>query len=371
MSATMVRPSSSSGGSVVQAQQQNSVRRVNPYSKPTASNSAVASSYRSDGNQQGPPRQRSTSGQKARGGGTSEKVSDPWLAGTAAVPSSCLTLYSQASTIGKLSLGCPVLDSALGGGLPRQGLTEIAGEAGVGKSQICMQLLLSAALPSNVSSRDSNDRSSVTGPGSFVLSCGEGPFPSRRLSQMATRMAATAGEGVTADQLLQRIVVQEARNLDEQLDVIIQKLPEIMERFQLQLVVVDSIASLFRSEMGNKRSDMTLRTRLLYKMAQVMKTLSVKHNTAFVVVNQVTSKPIFGGGGATVPALGMAWSNCVNTRLVLHRQAAGLGAPRLLIVEMSPALPYIRAPFTISMEGVNGVGECSAEKENSMDGQET
>lgn len=52
-----------------------------------------------------------------------------------------------------LGTGCALLDEFLDGGfhevgtlaidmLKRQGITEISGEAGVGKSQLCMQLLL-------------------------------------------------------------------------------------------------------------------------------------------------------------------------------------------------------------------------------------
>jgi RecA/RadA recombinase len=48
---------------------------------------------------------------------------------------------------GRLSFGCGALDSALGGGVPMRGLTEIAGEAGAGKTQLCLQLALHAVLP--------------------------------------------------------------------------------------------------------------------------------------------------------------------------------------------------------------------------------
>jgi DNA-repair protein XRCC3 len=47
---------------------------------------------------------------------------------------------------GRLSFGCGALDSALGGGVPMRGLTEIAGEAGAGKTQLCLQLALYAVL---------------------------------------------------------------------------------------------------------------------------------------------------------------------------------------------------------------------------------
>ena len=49
--------------------------------------------------------------------------------------------------VAKLTSGCDVLDSVLRGGFPCGALTEIAGEASCGKTQICLQLLLAAQLP--------------------------------------------------------------------------------------------------------------------------------------------------------------------------------------------------------------------------------
>jgi RecA/RadA recombinase len=47
----------------------------------------------------------------------------------------------------KLSLGCAVLDRALGGGVDVQGLTEVAGSAGAGKTQLVLRCLLHVQLP--------------------------------------------------------------------------------------------------------------------------------------------------------------------------------------------------------------------------------
>ncbi len=47
----------------------------------------------------------------------------------------------------RLTLGCSVLDRAMGGGLLTRGITEVFGESGVGKTQLCLQLCLTAQLP--------------------------------------------------------------------------------------------------------------------------------------------------------------------------------------------------------------------------------
>ena len=47
----------------------------------------------------------------------------------------------------KLSLGCAVLDRVLGGGIDVQGITEVAGSAGAGKTQLVLRCLLHVQLP--------------------------------------------------------------------------------------------------------------------------------------------------------------------------------------------------------------------------------
>lgn len=43
--------------------------------------------------------------------------------------------------------GCHLLDEVLSGGMPTFGITEVFGEAGSGKTQLCLQLALTAQLP--------------------------------------------------------------------------------------------------------------------------------------------------------------------------------------------------------------------------------
>lgn len=47
----------------------------------------------------------------------------------------------------KLSTGCPLLNQFLKGGIPQQGITEIAGESASGKTQLSLQLSLTVQKP--------------------------------------------------------------------------------------------------------------------------------------------------------------------------------------------------------------------------------
>ena len=80
-----------------------------------------------------------------------------------------LQIYNNKSP--DLSFGCKVIDSIIGK-IKVGGITEIAGEAGSGKTQICLSLSLNCQL--------SIEDGGMNG-GCAYLSCGEGEFPIRRL----------------------------------------------------------------------------------------------------------------------------------------------------------------------------------------------
>nr|XP_033808136.1 DNA repair protein XRCC3 isoform X3 [Geotrypetes seraphini] len=74
----------------------------------------------------------------------------------------------------KLSLGCPILDSFLRGGIPLVGITELAGESSAGKTQICLQLCLSVQYPGTHGGLEAG----------AVYICTEDVFPNKRLQQL-------------------------------------------------------------------------------------------------------------------------------------------------------------------------------------------
>lgn len=74
-----------------------------------------------------------------------------------------------------ITFGCKALNGITRNGLPIRGTTEIVGESGCGKTQICLQLALNVQL-------------SLANGGlekSVAYICTENAFPSKRLVQMA------------------------------------------------------------------------------------------------------------------------------------------------------------------------------------------
>lgn len=54
-----------------------------------------------------------------------------------------------------LSTGCLQVDRLLRGGVPSRGITELAGQSGSGKTQLCLQLALTVQLPFSSGGLDS------------------------------------------------------------------------------------------------------------------------------------------------------------------------------------------------------------------------
>ena len=98
-----------------------------------------------------------------------------------------------------------------------------------------------------------------------------------------------------------------------------------MNSYSVKLVIIDSIAALFRHEFNADES--IQRAKSLWRQANSLKLLS-ERNVAVVVINQVSDlfhdTPIMGtnlvpSSRKVVPTLGLTWSNCVNTRVQLSR----------------------------------------------------
>jgi RecA/RadA recombinase len=88
-----------------------------------------------------------------------------------------------------LPTGCPRVDAFFGAqGLPPRGITELSGEAGAGKTQLCLQLAVQCALP----------RALGGWGGTALYLDAEGAFPASRLLELADGTLRRAGLGAAA-----------------------------------------------------------------------------------------------------------------------------------------------------------------------------
>ncbi|KAK4759309.1 hypothetical protein SAY87_022440 [Trapa incisa] len=298
------------------------------------------------------------------------------------------TLQVRPRLVTKLTSGCPTLDRHLAGGFPFGSITEISGESGVGKTQFCLQLALLTQLPPSLGGLSSSSL--------FLHS--EFPFPSRRLHQIAQSFLAVHRDVFSSHPSynpLDCVFVHPLHTADHLLD----EMPRIesfiessrASRLPVRLIVIDSIAALFRSEFDNTPFDLKRRSSIFFKISGWLKSLAVKFDLAVIVTNQVVDLvgPSGGANGLRIgnlgclnssgrrvsPALGLSWANCVNSRIFLSREEEllvdqatgpvhrsngetsvhGARAIRRLHVIFSPHLPYSSCEFMIAREGIRGI----------------
>eukprot|EP01039_Chlorochromonas_danica_P004158 gene4158-4567_t len=208
-----------------------------------------------------------------------------------------------------ISFGCPLLDEAIGG-IRKGQVTEVVGEAGSGKTQICLTLAVQTVLQCLHRHQEGS---------AAILSSGEGAFPIRRLSQVAS--SSSSNQHLSSEEVLKRIHIEDSTNADDILNTLSKKLPEMCQEHNVQLLILDSLAGLIRFEYdGKSTQEMTERTIFLFTLAKQLKWLADTFHLAVVIVNQVTAGDMDGMDGSSMPALGLAWSHCVNSRILLEKR---------------------------------------------------
>ena len=300
-----------------------------------------------------------------------------------------------------LKVGCSNVDACLRNGLkPGHGIVEIAGEASSGKTQFCLQLALNSLLPLN-----------ETGPehGILYIFC-EGTFPINRLKDLAHNKY---GESV-AKVLLEHVFVEHVDDVEQMWTLLDSKMFQAsLASGRIKTVIIDSITAIIRGEFGSSRQELVDRSDAFFTFSSRMKHFSSLYKCLFVVINQVSSVVrqnennqwsvsshhgmdtsfVPNGQEARIdpgenvkyasstdslkvtPSLGISWSTCVNTRILLRRLSGQsvnneqamttesktkvkLFRPivRELRVLLSPILPFNSfCYFTVTKEGLVNV----------------
>lgn len=167
----------------------------------------------------------------------------------------------------QLKLGIRSLNCIMRNGLSR-GITEISGESGVGKSQICLHLSLMVQL-------------SVVRGGlgkAAVFICTEDAFPSKRLFQMADTFTKYYGD----KNYLDNIFIEHVHDSEHLVHCVSNRLPSLMRQQSIGLVVIDSVAGVFRLE-----SNAISRANEMRSFVHRLQMMSTKYGYAVVCVNQV------------------------------------------------------------------------------------
>uniref|UniRef100_A0A3Q3KXI8 DNA repair protein n=1 Tax=Mastacembelus armatus TaxID=205130 RepID=A0A3Q3KXI8_9TELE len=262
----------------------------------------------------------------------------------------------------RLGVGCPVLNELLRGGLPVGGVTELSGESGAGKTQLALQLCLSVQYPTEHKGLNS---------GAVYIST-EDSFPIRRLQQLIREQSSLRSDVppslISSLQFSDHIYIEHAADLESLQVCLSRRVPLLLARGLVRLVVVDSVAALFRSEF--QAADWLERNKQLIAFSSTLHHLSQEFTTPVLCINQhrnllviyfnqiYSCSPL---SSNVSPALGLAWANQVMVRLMMWRLQETVvrgdqsSVLRKLEVVFAPHLARDSRDTAVWREGVQGV----------------
>lgn len=247
------------------------------------------------------------------------------------------TPVSASSTCTHLRTRCKSIDALLQGGIPlvSGSLFELSGTAGAGKTQLALQLCLAAVLPLSKGGLG----------GSATYLCTEGPPPVRRLISLDEALCKR--ERLNKGSLIKRVAIERASgDADGLLHWAKHRLPRLRREGDVRLAVVDSVAAVYRVDFD----DVRVRARHLAQLGAALRASDV----TVVVVNQVSQAMdrLSGELDAVVPALGGAWTACVDTRLFLARRGGGARRSARVLSSSCVACDQPAAEWLVTEDGV-------------------
>jgi DNA repair protein RadA len=243
----------------------------------------------------------------------------------------------------KFTTGSQSFDLFFGGGIETQALTEIAGEFGSGKSQLCYTLCVTA----NMSNKENG----------VIFVDTENTFRAERVHQIAE------SRGLDAEEILKKIFVCKIY-YSAHLEAAIRNLARYIEQYKARLVIIDSIISLHRAEFAG-RETLAERQQRLNSILHKLIRLAEIYNVAVVYTNQVQSQPDTFLGKGSFDSMRAAGGNIMGHASTYRIFLRKIGHSRLATMLDSPYHAYSQVKFTIGEEGIQDL-----EKKNNNAGSE-
>ena len=245
------------------------------------------------------------------------------------------TALKKRRSLLRCSTGSSMLDDLFLGGIETQAVTELYGEFGSGKSQICHTMCITAGQPIESGGLNSG----------VIYIDTEGTFRPERLEQISS------SRNIDPVRALQNVAVCKVYN-SAHLELIVKNLGKYIDDYKAKLVVVDSIISLHRAEFSGRGTLADRQQRLNSIMHKLLR-ISEIYNVAIIVTNQVQSAPDTFFGDPTKPTGGNVIGHASTYRVYLRKS----GENRIAKMIDSPYHPYSEVRFTINEKGTDNLDE--------------
>ena len=230
----------------------------------------------------------------------------------------------------KITTGSHDFDLFLSGGIETQALTEIAGEFGSGKSQLCYTLCVTANM------LDKNN--------GIIFVDTENTFRAERIHQIAE------SRGLDAEGIMKRIFVCKIY-YSAHLEAVIRSLAKYIEQYNARVVIIDSIISLHRAEFAGRETLAERQQRLNMILHKLIRLAEI-YNIAVVYTNQVQAQPDNFLGNGSFDSMRVAGGNILGHASTYRLFLRKIGHNRLATMFDSPYHSYSQVKFTIGEEGI-------------------
>ena len=240
-------------------------------------------------------------------------------------------VLERRKSIHRIKTGSQALDDLIGGGVETMAITEMYGKFSSGKSQLGFQLVVNVQKPV--------EEGGLAGTVLFIDT--EATFRPERVVQLAE------AQGMDPTTVLKNIQVARAENSDHQI-ILLERAEETIEKYNIKLIVVDSLTSHFRSDYIG-RGALSERQQKLNKHIHTLQKLADKYNLAIYITNQVMDNPGILFGDPTTPIGGHVLAHMSTYRLYVRKSKEDKRIARLVD---SPNMPEGEAVFRVTPKGL-------------------
>jgi len=237
----------------------------------------------------------------------------------------------------KITTGSQALDGLLGGGVETRTMTEVFGEYGSGKTQLCHQLSVNVQLP--------KENGGLAGKAVYIDT--EGTFRWERIEAMSRSLK------LEPETVMNNIYYIRAVNSDHQIAIVDELQEMIVKDNSIKFVAVDSVTSYFRAEYVG-RENLANRQQKLNRHLHQLSRLAEIYDIAVVITNQVMARPDMFYGDPTVAVGGHTLYHVPGIRMQMKKSR---GNKRIARVVDAPHLPEGEVVFAITEEGLRDVEE--------------
>ena len=233
----------------------------------------------------------------------------------------------------KYSAGCKNIDELLGGGFESGTVTQLYGEAGSGKTNICLQMAVECARK-----------------GKTVIFIDSEGFSPERFLQIANANTNTNETSETVERIAQRITIYEPHSFEQQtscVDEIEELIKEKEGESGVALVILDSATLFYRLELDEERS-IYLRRVLANQIMHLLE-LARRYDLAVIITNQVYMDI---EAGNLRPSGGYALEHLSKVIVQLEKTAEGRGKRRAVLKKHRSMPEDTSCEFLITGDGV-------------------